>query len=88
MYLDGGIRSAELGSLYLGALDEQNRLAGPAPFELVRLAIPRRVYTDEHFAYVTDVLADIAKDPTRIRGHRIVDAPPLLRHFKVRLAPL
>ena len=88
MFLDGGIRSAELGSLYLGTLDERNRLVGPAPFELVRLAIPRRVYTEEHFAYVAGVLADIAKEPERIRGYRIVAAPPLLRHFKVRLAPL
>ena len=88
MYLDGGIRSAELGSLYLGTLDEQQRLVSPAPFELVRLAIPRRVYTEEHFEYVTAVLADIAKEPERIRGYRIVAAPPLLRHFKVRLAPL
>ncbi|WP_229074711.1 tryptophanase [Actinoplanes sp. DH11] len=88
MYLDGGIRSAELGSLYLGTLDESHRLTSPAPFELVRLAIPRRVYTEEHFAYVAAVLAGIAKDPERIRGYRIVSAPALLRHFKVRLAPL
>ncbi|GLY00377.1 MULTISPECIES: tryptophanase [Actinoplanes] len=87
MFLDGGIRSAELGSLYLGTLDEEHRLVSPAPFELVRLAIPRRVYTEEHFAYVAEVLGDIAKDPERIRGYRIVSAPPLLRHFKVRLAP-
>ncbi|MEV6345303.1 tryptophanase [Actinoplanes sp. NPDC051851] len=88
LFLDGGIRCAELGSLYLGTLDEENRLTGPAPFELVRLAIPRRVYTEEHFAYVAGVLGDIAKDPERIRGYRIASAPPLLRHFKVRLEPI
>jgi|GEM_PF-47180 DMATS type aromatic prenyltransferase len=87
LYLDGGIRCAELGSLYLGHLDEQHRLVTPAPFELVRLAIPRRVYTEAHFEYVATVLADIAKDPERVPGYRVVSSPPLLRHFKVRLAP-
>ncbi|MEV0806475.1 tryptophanase [Micromonospora sp. NPDC050200] len=88
LYLDGGIRCAELGSLYLGSMDDQHRLVTPAPFELVRLAIPRRVYTDTHFEYVAAVLADIAKDPERVRGYRIVSSPHLLRHFKVRLAPV
>jgi tryptophanase len=88
LYLDGGIRCAELGSLYLGTLDGNNRLVAPAPFELVRLAIPRRVYTDTHLQYVAAVLADIAKDPERVSGYRIVSAPPILRHFKVRLEPL
>jgi len=59
----------------------------PAPFELVRLAIPRRVYTEAHLEYVADVLAGIAKAPDRVPGYRIVAAPPLLRHFKVRLEP-
>lgn len=87
LYLDGGIRCAELGSLYLGAMDDQNRLVTPAPFELVRLAIPRRVYTDTHLEYVAEVLGDIAKDPGRVGGYQIASAPRLLRHFKVRLAP-
>ncbi|WJK42101.1 tryptophanase [Solwaraspora sp. WMMA2056] len=87
LFLDGGIRCAELGSLYLGGLDDNHQLVTPAPFELVRLAIPRRVYTDAHLEYVAEVLADIAKDPQRVGGYRIVSAPPLLRHFKVRLAP-
>lgn len=88
LYREGGIRCAELGSLYLGRLDERHRLVEPAPFELVRLAIPRRVYTDTHLEYVAAVLEDIAKDPERVPGYRIVSAPPVLRHFKVRLAPL
>lgn len=87
LYLDGGIRCAELGSLYLGAMDKRHRLVTPAPFELVRLAIPRRVYTDAHLEYVAGILADIAKQPLRVNGYRIVSAPPLLRHFKVRLEP-
>ena len=87
LYLDGGIRCAELGSLYLGTMDDHHQLVTPAPFELVRLAIPRRVYTDTHLQYVAAVLADIAKNPERISGYRIVSAPRLLRHFKVRLEP-
>jgi tryptophanase len=87
LYLDAGIRCAELGSLYLGTMDDQHRLVSPAPFELVRLAIPRRVYTDTHLQYVAAALADIAKNPERVGGYRIVSTPPLLRHFKVRLAP-
>jgi tryptophanase len=87
LFLDGGIRCAELGSLYLGTMDDQHRLTAPAPFELVRLAIPRRVYTDTHLEYVAAVLEDIAKDPERVGGYRIVSAPAQLRHFKVRLEP-
>ena len=88
LFLDGGIRCAELGSLYLGTFDDEHRLTAPAPFELVRLAIPRRVYTDSHLAYVAAVVADIAKDPERVPGYRIVSAPPVLRHFKVSLEPV
>lgn len=88
LYLDGGVRCAELGSLYLGTMDEQHRLVTPAPFELVRLAIPRRVYGQEHLEYVAETLATIAEDPERITGYRIVSTPPILRHFKVRLEPL
>jgi tryptophanase len=87
LYLDGGIRCAELGSLYLGALDDHHQLVTPAPFELVRLAIPRRVYTDTHLEYVAEILNDIAKNPERVPGYRITSAPRQLRHFKVRLEP-
>jgi tryptophanase len=87
LYLEGGIRCHELGSLYLGTLDEQNELVTPAPYELVRLAIPRRVYTQSHLEYVAEVLAEIAKNPERVPPYRVVDAPPLLRHFKIRVSP-
>ncbi|MBL7261620.1 tryptophanase [Paractinoplanes lichenicola] len=88
LFLDGGIRCAELGSLYLGTMDERHRLVTPAPFELVRLAIPRRVYGQEHLDHVAETLAAIAKDPERVSGYRIVSTPPMLRHFKVRLEPI
>lgn len=85
LYLAGGIRCSELGSLYLGVTDEQHRLVGPAPYELVRLAIPRRVYLHSHFEYVAEILDGIAKDPHQVPGYRIVKAPQVLRPFKVEL---
>jgi tryptophanase len=85
LYLDGGIRCAELGSLYLATLNERNEVVAPAPFELVRLAIPRRVYTQSHLEYVAEVVEGIAKDPERLPGYRITHAPAVLRHFKVTL---
>ncbi|RJQ91227.1 tryptophanase [Amycolatopsis panacis] len=87
LYLEGGIRCAELGSLYLGTLDEQLELVTPAPFELVRVALPRRVYSQGHYDYVAEVLAGIAKQPERVPGYRIVEAPEFLRHFNLRMAP-
>ncbi|MEU5691707.1 tryptophanase [Actinosynnema sp. NPDC020468] len=88
LYLAGGIRCAELGSLYLGEVDEAGELLKPAPYELVRLAIPRRVYTQSHLEYVGEVIAEIARDPERVPGYRLVEAPALLRHFNCRLAPV
>jgi tryptophanase len=85
LYLDGGIRCAELGSLYLGKLNDKNEVVTPAPFELVRLAIPRRVYTQSHLEYVAEVVAGIAKNPEKVPGYRITYAPDVLRHFKVLL---
>jgi len=88
LYLDGGIRCSELGSLYLATLDDDFQVREPAPFELVRLAIPRRVYTQSHLEYVAETVAQIAKDPERVPGYRITHAPPILRHFKVLLEQL
>ncbi|GGP66820.1 tryptophanase [Saccharothrix coeruleofusca] len=87
MYLAGGIRCAELGSLYLGELDESGELITPAPYELVRMAIPRRVYTKSHLEYVAETLGEIAKRPERVPGYRLVEVPALLRHFNCRLEP-
>ncbi len=88
LYLEGGIRCAELGSLYLGTLNEDNELITAAPHELVRLALPRRVYTQSHYEYVAEVLAAIAKRPESVPGYRIVESPPLLRHFNSRMKPM
>ncbi|HKS44855.1 MAG TPA: tryptophanase [Amycolatopsis sp.] len=88
LYLAGGIRCVELGSLYLGEFDAAHNLVTPAPFELVRVALPRRGYTKAHLEYVADVLASIAKNPEQVPGYRVVDAPPVLRHFNLRLAKI
>ncbi|HEX8867578.1 MAG TPA: tryptophanase [Lentzea sp.] len=85
LYLAGGIRCAELGSLYLGEITEEGELLSPAPYELVRLAIPRRVYTRSHLEYVAETLAGIAKNPERVPGYRLTDAPVMLRPFRCRL---
>ncbi|MGH3924821.1 MAG: tyrosine phenol-lyase, partial [Pseudonocardiaceae bacterium] len=88
LYLQGGIRCVELGSLYLAELDDDGQVLSSPPYELVRLAIPRRVYTQSHLEYVGEVLAKIAKDPERVPGYRFIEVPTLLRHFNCRLAPL
>jgi tryptophanase len=87
LYLEGGIRTVEMGSLFAGDVDEQGQLVTPATHELVRLAIPRRVYTKSHLEYVGQVIADIAKYPERVPGYRVIESPPILRHFNARLEP-
>lgn len=88
LYLEGGIRSAELGSLYLGEEDEEGNPVKSAPYELVRLALPRRVYTRSHYDHVGDTLAKIAKRADSVHGFRIVDQSPILRHFRATLEPV
>jgi tyrosine phenol-lyase len=81
LYLAGGIRSVEIGSLMFG--EERTN-----PLELVRLAIPRRVYTQSHMDYVLEIAAEVAARRDALRGYRIVSAPRFLRHFTARLAPI
>jgi len=60
----------------------------PAAMELVRLAIPRRTYTQSHIDYVIEVCAAVAHNPAALRGYRIIEEPPALRHFTARFEPL
>ncbi len=81
LYLEGGIRSCEIGSLMLGGTDEESGAAIPAARELVRLAIPRRTYTQSHMDYVVEVIESVWKGRDLIGGVEIVQAPRVLRHF-------
>jgi tryptophanase len=86
IYLAGGIRSCEIGSVMLGRVDAATGREEPAAMELVRLALPRRVYTQSHVDYVIEVLASVAASKDELRGVTIVEQPPELRHFTARFA--
>jgi tryptophanase len=86
IYLAGGIRSCEIGSVMLGRLDAATGREEPAAMELVRLALPRRVYTQSHVDYVIEVIAAVATRKDELRGVTIVEQPPSLRHFTARFA--
>lgn len=84
LYLEGGVRAVDLGSTAFGERDpETGEFRGPV-LELVRLALPRRVYTQAHLDYVAEVMARIVARRERVRGLRVVEAPPLLPHFMAR----
>lgn len=87
LYIEGGIRSVEIGSLMFGKYDENKNLV-PAQMELVRLAIPRRVYTQSHIDYVSEVIIDVFKKRNQIAGFEITEEAPMLRHFTVKLKPV
>ncbi|MGW0712196.1 tryptophanase [Streptomyces sp. NPDC002643] len=88
LYLEGGIRGVELGSLYLGSEDEHGEPVTSAPYELLRLAVPRRTYTRGHWDHVGRALARVVHEAHRVPGMRIVEQPALLRQFRSRLAPV
>ncbi len=80
LYRTGGIRCVEVGSVMFGKYDEKGKLI-PAPMELVRLAIPRRVYTQSHIDYVIEVFEEIMKQREKTKGLEITYEPAFLRHF-------
>jgi tyrosine phenol-lyase len=79
LYLEGGIRSVEIGTLMF---------SDKARMDLVRLAIPRRVYTQSHIDYVVEVVLDVWNQRRQIQGLQLISGAPFLRHFTARLAPL
>ena len=79
LYLEGGIRSVEIGSLMFGE---------HATMDLVRLAIPRRVYTQSHIEYVVEVILEVWRRRGEIRGYEVVQQGPFLRHFTARMRPM
>lgn len=80
LYKAGGIRSVEIGSVMFGKYDTQGKLI-PAPMDLVRLAIPRRVYTQSHIEFVIEVFESLLKNKEKVGGYRITKEPQFLRHF-------
>jgi tryptophanase len=82
LYVEAGIRSVEIGTLMFGRHPDGTET--PAAMDLVRLAIPRRVYTQSHIDYVAEAVIAVAAMKDRLRGYRIVSAPPVLRHFTAR----
>jgi tryptophanase len=79
LYLEGGIRSVEIGTLMF---------AGAAQMDLVRLAIPRRVYTQSHIDYLVEVILEVFKKREQIKGMRLAYEAPFLRHFTAHLEPV
>jgi tryptophanase len=86
LYRAGGIRAVEIGTVMFGRSPDGAET--PAPMELVRLAIPRRTYTQSHVDYVIEVCARVVERAPGLRGYRITREPPALRHFTARFEPL
>jgi tryptophanase len=87
LYLKGGIRSCEIGSVMFGKYDNKGKLI-PSPMELVRLAIPRRVYTQSHIEYVIEVFEKIMESKKEAFGIKIIEEPKFLRHFTSKFAKI
>jgi len=86
LYLAGGIRSCEIGSVMFGRHEEDGTFV-PARQELVRLALPRRVYTQSHVDRIIEICAEVASRSKEIRGVEMTHRPPFLRHFTARFRP-
>ena len=88
IYLIGGVRAVELGTLAFGVAGVNGEPDTPATHELVRLAAPRRTYTQSHFDYVAEVLKKLAESKEKLKGYEIIEQPAQLRHFTAKLRPL
>jgi len=87
LYVEGGVRAVELGSVMFAHRDEAGKEI-PAPLELVRLAFPRRVYTQSHFDYLIEVIDESWGQRESLHGYRITYQPKLLRHFSCHFTPI
>ncbi len=88
LYREAGIRAVEIGSVMFASKDPETGEEKYPELELVRLAIPRRVYTNQHMGVVVKAAAEIMKRADKIRGYKIVWEPPSLRHFTAKFAPV
>lgn len=85
LYQKGGVRACEIGSVMFGKYDENAQLV-PAAMELVRLAIPRRVYTQSHIDYVAEVIIEVFQEREKLKGVKLTYEAPMLRHFTAQFA--
>jgi tryptophanase len=86
LYVEGGIRGVEIGTVMFGLHPDGPET--PAAMDLVRLAVPRRVYTQSHIDYVAEAVLSVAAQRDRLRGYRVVSAPKVLRHFTAQFEPI
>jgi tryptophanase len=86
LYLLGGVRGVEIGTVMFGLHPDGTEQ--PAAMELVRLAFPRRTYTQSHVDYLAEVILEVYAQRRQLPGYQIVWQSPVLRHFTVRLQPL
>lgn len=84
LYREGGVRGVEIGSVMFGSTDPETGAQIAAPMELIRLAVPRRVFTNSHLEYVAGVLERIRDRRSELKGLRMTYAPQVLRHFTAR----
>lgn len=87
LYLEGGVRAVEIGSVMFGKYDKNGKLI-PAMMELVRMAIPRRVYTQSHIDYLIEVIIEVYKNRDKLNGYKFTYEAPMLRHFTARFEPI
>jgi tryptophanase len=87
LFLAEGIRSCEIGSAMFGKWSQEKKFI-PAAMELVRLAFPRRVYTQSHFDYILEGMSDVVSRKESLRGLKLEYDPPFLRHFTARFSIL
>ncbi|HEY4889383.1 MAG TPA: tryptophanase [Candidatus Dormibacteraeota bacterium] len=88
LYVEGGVRTIEVGTVMFGHRDPKTGKQVPADKDLVRLALPRRVYTQSHIDYVIEVAESLARNRAAIGGYRIVSEPAALRHFTAVFEPV
>jgi tryptophanase len=88
LYLAGGIRTVEIGSVMFGKIDSESGTESPATMELVRLALPRRTHTQSHIDYVIEVAREVYAKRDLLSGFRIIEQSKFLRHFTARFEPL
>ena len=86
LYVEGGVRSCEIGTVMFGLRPDGTE--SPAAMDLVRLAIPRRTYTQSHIDYVIEVVSRVGESRSSLRGMKIVSPPSALRHFSATFEPV